>query len=132
MIHSTMKSANSESKTRAIEELCKIFESAATHAKRAKGQAKPTTPSDFTNKEIEWFCRNSYNVALEACADVNPLYLARLTATCCHFIKLLLADGMTDEADSLRLRRVLCEFMNVCSFTVLGRHEDQLDLSVGP
>ncbi|MGO9361226.1 MAG: hypothetical protein ACLP1D_26715, partial [Xanthobacteraceae bacterium] len=37
MINSTMKNADSEHKSRAIEELCKIFENAATHAKRSKG-----------------------------------------------------------------------------------------------
>jgi hypothetical protein len=53
---------------------------AAAQAKKSK--PTKSTVSSFDKSEFEWFSRNSYNLALEICADANPVHLVRLTTTC--------------------------------------------------
>jgi hypothetical protein len=112
----------------AMDDLCKIFEGAA-QVQRSKRQP-PSNPQDFNRTEIEWFSRNSYNVALEFCSSAHPQYLSRLSSSCIQLIEALEVDAAPSEKQNLSLRRVLCEFFSMSANVVLARSEDNIEESL--
>jgi hypothetical protein len=113
----------------AMDDLCKVFEGAAAQVQNSKRQSS-TNSRDFNRTEIEWFSRNSYNVALEFCSSAHPLYLARLSTSCVHFIDALEMDAAPNEKQNLSLRRLLCEFLSMSANVVLARSDDNIEESL--
>ncbi|KAL8812532.1 MAG: hypothetical protein Q9200_000967 [Gallowayella weberi] len=63
-----------------VDELCKVFEGAAAAAKTSRrGSSKDDT---FPSKELDWFSRNSYNVALKMCTSWPPKATLRIVRAC--------------------------------------------------
>jgi hypothetical protein len=113
----------------AMDDLCKIFEGAASQIQRSKRQTSSNTHT-FNKTEIEWFSRNGYNVALEFCSSAHPRYLVRLSTSCIHLIEALEIAAAPSEKQNLGLRRVLCEFFSMNANVVLARSEDNLEESL--
>ncbi|KAF2281473.1 SPO22-domain-containing protein [Westerdykella ornata] len=107
-----------------MEEVCKVFEGGCAQAKASL--RRPTTPAHelFTASEFEWFSKNSYNLALKYCAEMQPGHLVRLLSTCAEFIKLLKDTGNPDP--DLPLRLMFCDFLSCCAYTTLARAEDNV------
>lgn len=114
----------------AMEELCKVFEGAAAQATKARRRHHEHEETDllFTDKEIEWFSRNSYNISLKYCGPAHPSYLLRLLNICIQFIGLLpnappkAGGGANASASSdLVLRLLLCHYLASCAAVVLAR-----------
>lgn len=113
----------------AMADLCKVFEGAATQVQKSKRQSS-TSAQDFNRIEIEWFSRNSYNLALEFCSTAHPQFLTRLSTSCIHLVEALEADATPSEKQNLSLRRVLCEFLSMSASVVLARSEDNIEESL--
>lgn len=113
----------------AMADLCKVFEGAAAQVRKLKGQSS-TKAQDFNRIEIEWFSRNSYNLALEFCSTAHPQFLARLSTSCIQLVEALEADATPSEKQNLSLRRVLCEFLSMSASVVLARSEDSIEESL--
>ncbi|KAL8927160.1 MAG: hypothetical protein Q9172_001484 [Xanthocarpia lactea] len=61
-------------------ELCKVFEGAAAAAKRSR---RDFGKDDlFPSAELDWFCRNSYNVALKVCTVWEADTTLRVVQAC--------------------------------------------------
>ncbi|KAF2447271.1 SPO22-domain-containing protein [Karstenula rhodostoma CBS 690.94] len=108
-------------------QICKTFDGASTHAKASR--RRPSNPSreQFNNGEIEWFSKNSYNLAIKYCAEVPPANLVRLLSACIEFIKILKdQDHAQDKSDDICLRLMFCHYLSVCTFTALARAEDSM------
>lgn len=65
-----------------LDQVCVTFEGALTQAKASR--RRPTSPEQqlFTEQELEWFSKNSYNMALKYCAEIPPQNLVRLLVVC--------------------------------------------------
>ncbi|KAL8734705.1 MAG: hypothetical protein Q9166_001361 [cf. Caloplaca sp. 2 TL-2023] len=63
-----------------IDELCKVFEGAAAAAKAS--QRDPSKTDSFPITELDWFSRNSYNVALKMCTIWKADVTLRMVQAC--------------------------------------------------
>ncbi|KAF2432077.1 SPO22-domain-containing protein [Tothia fuscella] len=113
-----------------MESLCKVFEASAEHAARQKRTLANKEEKVFNSAELNWFSRNSYNIALEFCGVIEPMHLFRMCRSCIQMIELLQAQAAEDEADGLRIRYILCEMLAICAAVVLARSEDNIEDSM--
>ena len=108
----------------AIDSLCKIFEGAATQARRLREQVNDSV---FTIAELDWFSRNCYNLSLKVCHIWPPQQTLRLMQAALKFIELYPADLDLAILSDLSLRRLFCDFV-LCSLSIyLARNEDNIE-----
>ncbi|OCK77725.1 SPO22-domain-containing protein [Lepidopterella palustris CBS 459.81] len=112
------------------EELCKVFEGAATQAKASRQRPATLAQQQFTTSEFEWFSKNSYNLSLKHCAELHPQKLTRLLNACAQFITLLKDQDQDEANDDLNLRLMFCDFLAACAFVTLARAEDNIQASL--
>lgn len=111
------------------EELGKLFEGAVAQAKAARRPQNAQAQHSFTTVELEWFSKNSYNISLKHCAELNPKSLIRLLAACIQFIELLDKEDQLQGKETL-IRRIFCDFLSACAFIALARTEDNIQASL--
>ncbi|KAL9596158.1 MAG: hypothetical protein Q9219_005978 [cf. Caloplaca sp. 3 TL-2023] len=87
-----------------INEICKVFEAGAAALKTSQRQGS-TKKNEFPSGELEWFSRNSYNLALK-------------------FNNVQSADDASEQASDRFLRQLFCGFLGCCLLVVLARAED--------
>lgn len=111
-------------------------------AAKAKTSRKSKDSQLFSTMELEWFSRNSYNLALSSSATWDPRQTLRLlqasikvvvqlihtafALTQQQFIELYPEDMDTVTLADLSLRRIFCDFMAGCLLIVLARSEDRV------
>ena len=108
----------------AIDEICKLFEAAADQAKTSRQDA---TTDVFSLAELDWFSRNSYNLALKVCTSWDPGQTLRLVQSCFKFIDLYPATTDAGVVADLSLRRLFCAFLCGSLLIVLARNEDRVE-----
>lgn len=111
-------------------DLCKIFEGAATQARNSKRGASTSKSPDFTATELDWFSGNSYNLSLKYCTELHPEHLARLLASCVQFIELRQKEASVEDNSNLDLRRAFCDFLATCAHITIARAEDNIERSL--
>ncbi|KZZ87885.1 Meiosis specific protein SPO22 [Ascosphaera apis ARSEF 7405] len=98
------------SKQRAIEEeLCNLFDTAMIQAEKYQALKPDTNP--FTVTELEWFSRNSYNLAVQYCSMWAPQIIQKLLTVCIKFIDLHPKTSEVKASTDLAKRRMLCNFL---------------------
>ncbi|KAI4281274.1 MAG: hypothetical protein L6R38_003832 [Xanthoria sp. 2 TBL-2021] len=108
-----------------IDELCKVFEGAAAAAKRSR---RDSSQDDiFPSAELDWFSRNSYNVALKMCTVWKADATLRIVRACSNFIGVYSLDNYAEQDSDLSLRRLFCDFLGCCLLTTLARGEDMIE-----
>ncbi|MCJ1227176.1 hypothetical protein MMC12_003831 [Toensbergia leucococca] len=118
-----------------VNEICVLFEAAA--AAQAKTATRGTTSHLFSQAELDWFSRNSYNLALRFCTSWSPSQTLRLLQACLKvgFIDLYPPDMNANLRADLSLRRLFCDYLSCSLFVVLARSdvgvEDQLRYYLG-
>jgi len=79
--------------------------------------------------ELDWFSKNSYNLAIQHIAIWKPRFLLRMLICCIAFIDHY-PDGITVQvAEDLSLRKMFCEFSAATALVALARAEDQIKTS---
>lgn len=106
-----------------IVDICKLFEGAAIRAKASK---RDPANDSFTLAELDWFSRNSYNLALKACTSWPAEQTLRLSQVCLKFIDLYPTTIDQHLAADLSLRRLFCDFLCGSLLVVLARAEDSV------
>ncbi|KAL8943366.1 MAG: hypothetical protein Q9211_001005 [Gyalolechia sp. 1 TL-2023] len=109
-----------------IGELCKVFEAAAAVAEASQQQG-PGAKDDFPIAELDWFSRNSYNLALNICTMWEAGSTLRIVQACLAFTSVYLSNGDPQQASDLALRRLFCNFLGCCLLTILARAEDSVE-----
>lgn len=99
----------------------------------------------FSLAELDWFSRNTYNLALKFCTSWNPEQTLRLVQSCLNVSRTSLADFHSDVAQfiglypaaidlnvtaDLSLRRLFCDFLCGSLLIVLARCEDNIEQQV--
>ena len=117
---------------------------AAVQAKVARRDSKDSL---FSLSELDWFSRNSYNLALQFCMTWTPPQTLRLVQACLKVLRrhiynhgnLLIGSQLLDLYPSdievsiiedLSLRRLFCEFLSASLLIVVARGEDIIEHEV--
>jgi hypothetical protein len=108
----------------AVDDICKIFEAAATQAEASRRDA---VTNAFSLAELDWFSKNSYNLGLKVCTSWNPGQTLRLVKSCLTFIDLHPVTVEAGVAADLSLRRLFCDFLCSSLLVVLARNEDKVE-----
>lgn len=106
-----------------IDAVCRLFEGAAVCA---KGSKRDPASDLFTLAELDWFSRNSYNLALKACTSWPPGQTLRLSQACLRFIDLYPTTIDINLTADLSLRKLFCDFLCASLLIVLARAEDSV------
>ncbi|KAH8599135.1 meiosis protein SPO22/ZIP4 like-domain-containing protein [Bisporella sp. PMI_857] len=110
-----------------VERLCKLFEGAIHAVKKP-----PTVKSEniWTVLELDWFSKNSYNLAIKHMPTWHPRHLVRMLTCCIDFINRHPDDAGTQLSEDLSLRKMFCEFSITTALVALARGEDDIELSL--
>lgn len=125
-----------------VEKLCFLFERgeisipyahrlmltllAVTDMKRAR---PPMHGSEvvWTIAELDWFSKNSYNLAIKNLSIWNPRQSFRMLICCINFIDNYPGDMSDEVSDDLSLRKMFCEFSAAIALVALARGEDVIE-----
>ncbi|MCJ1284476.1 hypothetical protein MMC26_003808, partial [Xylographa opegraphella] len=103
-----------------IDAICSLFDGAVSQAKLQRRDAQNDI---FSLSELDWFCRNAYNMAVRFCTIWNPPESLRLV----QFIDLYPKDMDTSTLADLSLRRMFCDFLGASLLVMLARGEDAIE-----
>ncbi|MCJ1250157.1 hypothetical protein MMC30_007383 [Trapelia coarctata] len=108
----------------AVEAVCKLFGGAAAQAK-----IRRRDPADhsFDLPELDWFSRNTYNLALKVCSEWSLPQTIRLVQSCLKFIDLYPTDMDAGTLADLSLRRMFCNFLAGSLLVMMAREEDIIE-----
>ncbi|KAI5289634.1 hypothetical protein KEM54_003528 [Ascosphaera aggregata] len=103
---------SSEPQRRDIEnELCNIFDAVAAMVQAENYLKAKKGVNPFTLTELEWFSKNSYNIAVQHCSTWAPRNIQRLlivSMKLTEFYPNSLESGIVEE---VKKRRMLCNFL---------------------
>jgi len=91
--------------------------------------AKPTE-TIWTTLELDWFSKNSYNIAVKHLGDWHPRQSLRLVLSCIKFIDHYPNDIGRQISEDLALRKMFCEFTGATALITLARGEDNIELQL--
>ncbi|OQO09159.1 hypothetical protein B0A48_06050 [Cryoendolithus antarcticus] len=102
-----------------MHELLRVFDIAADNVKSFRQAG-----DDQYRAEMQWWSKNTYNLALRLCREVHPEYVVRLARLCARFLSCLPKDDGKMHQDNIPHRRRICHFLAATALTVLGRSYD--------
>ena len=97
-------------------ELIRLFETAAANIKTLKQGTE-----EQWRAEVQWWSKNSFNIALRLCAEMPPEQLVRLLRACVKFLESFPDDNGLMHHDDLAQRKEVCHFLCASASIVLGR-----------
>ncbi|TVY49609.1 hypothetical protein LOCC1_G000373 [Lachnellula occidentalis] len=112
-----------------IEKLCKLFEGAVTSMRKTPSSVHGTEVL-WSIPELNWYSKNSYNLALQH-ISTWPLRSSLRMLTCCvAFIDHYPEDINEQIVEDLSLRKMFCVFSAGTALVVLARGEDNREQSM--
>ncbi|RYP22519.1 hypothetical protein DL765_001577 [Monosporascus sp. GIB2] len=84
----------------------------------------------FAINELDWFCKNAYNIGLENTSSWHPRYLLRLFRCCLAIIAEYPKDIGAQASGDLALRGMFCNFMAAAACACLARSEDNVEVQL--
>ena len=81
----------------------------------------------FTVKELDWFCKNAYNIGLRNMDAWDLHHTVRVFDACLEFIKLYPPDIPAEDATNLSLKTMLCNFVVASALVASARAQDNID-----
>ncbi|TAQ83981.1 hypothetical protein B7494_g7694 [Chlorociboria aeruginascens] len=107
-----------------VEQLCKLFEGATGSLKRSP----PSAGNGLWNAaELDWFSKNSYNIAIKYLAAWHPRHSLRMLVCCITFIDHYPRDISDEISDDLSLRKMFCDFSAATALVSIARGEDDIE-----
>ncbi|KMU92208.1 hypothetical protein CIHG_10010 [Coccidioides immitis H538.4] len=86
-----------------VGQICKTFDSSVSR--------NALDPGQLTVLELEWFSRNSYNLALQYCTTWGPHHVLRLLDACIKIIALYPENLGIEARRDIEQRNILCHFL---------------------
>jgi hypothetical protein len=65
-----------------LNQLCAVFEGACKQIKEIRQRLKAPEQQLFTQQDLEWFARSTYNLSLQYCSEISPEILVKLLGVC--------------------------------------------------
>jgi hypothetical protein len=81
----------------------------------------------WTVSELDWFSKNSYNLAITHVSTWRPRCLLRMLLCCIAFIDHFPTDISAQVVEDLTLRKMFCEFSAATALVALARGEDLIE-----
>lgn len=81
----------------------------------------------WTIPELDWFSKNSYNLAIKNLSIWSPQHSLRMLISCIEFIEQYPKDMSEPASDDLSLRKMFCEFSSATVLVALARSEDVIE-----
>jgi hypothetical protein len=81
----------------------------------------------WTIPELDWFSKNSYNLAIKHLSIWSPRHSLRMLISCIEFIEQYPKDMSEPASDDLSLRKMFCEFSSATALVALARGEDVIE-----
>jgi tRNA threonylcarbamoyladenosine modification (KEOPS) complex Pcc1 subunit len=110
--------------TRHINETAQEYVSICEYAASNVSTLKQGTNEQWQS-EIQWWSKNSYNMALKLCGQIHPEQLIRLLQSCSNFIDAYSRCNETTRKEDLSNRRGLCHFLSAAALITLGRSYEE-------
>ncbi|CAG8979159.1 hypothetical protein HYALB_00000293 [Hymenoscyphus albidus] len=111
-----------------INKLCKLFEGAVTAVQKPNRPKMGSEPI-WTIHELDWFSKNSYNIAIKNISVWTPFNSLRMLKCCIAFIDQYPLD-IGENFEDLALRKMFCEFSAAAALVTLARGEDNIELQL--
>jgi hypothetical protein len=86
--------------------------------------------STWTIDELEWFSKNSYNLAIKNLSDWNPRSSLRILKSCLDFMSQYPNDLSEQTYEDLSLRKMFCAFSAATALISLARAEDNIEVQM--
>ncbi|EQL38157.1 hypothetical protein BDFG_00534 [Blastomyces dermatitidis ATCC 26199] len=103
-----------------IENTCNVFEIASAKVIEYRNQ---TNDNPFSVSEMEWFSRNSYNLAVKFCTKWDTSPVLSLVNTCIKFLDMYPSNLSPKQLYAATLRRLLCHFLGALLSMARARTE---------
>ena len=104
-----------------IDSLCEILEAAVALAEES---AQGGECVDFSSAELDWFSKNTYNLAVKLCTTWTPQRTLRLLRTCRRLHDLYPTNPDGESTDDLTLRSAFCAYLATAVLITMARTED--------
>ncbi|KUJ18222.1 SPO22-domain-containing protein [Mollisia scopiformis] len=109
-----------------IERICAAIEKGATAIRKARGSLGLLDPP-WTIDELEWFSKNSYNLAIKHLSNWEPRYSLRILQSSLDFMDQYPRDLSDQVSEDLSLRKMFCAFSAATALISLARAEDNIE-----
>lgn len=107
---------SSTTQIEAMDQIVHLFETASANTKILRQGSE-----DQLRAEIQWWSKNSFNLALRHCAAMPPTQLTLLVRACNKFLRCYPDDNGLMHREELVDRMQVCHFICASAFTLLGR-----------
>lgn len=108
-----------------VEDLCNVFKTAADEIRKERRDIK--SEKLFTIDELNWFCKNAYNLGLENATEWDAHHVITILECCLSIISSYPEDIPTQMAADASLRGMFCNFMAATVLLALARSEDNVE-----
>jgi len=81
----------------------------------------------FTVAELDWLCKNAYNIALQHTATWDVKIVVRLFQVCISVMQHYPQDIPAPLASDILLRGLFCHFMIATALLAISRNEDNIE-----
>nr|POE46882.1 hypothetical protein CFP56_00214 [Quercus suber] len=99
-------------------ELLHVIETAASNLKSLRQGT-----NEQSLAELQWWSKNTYNLAIQFCTEMNPEHLVGVLQACMKFSDCYTANSITTNQQDSRHRQMLCRFLSASALIVLARAE---------
>ncbi|GAW15707.1 hypothetical protein ANO14919_051260 [Xylariales sp. No.14919] len=126
-----------------VGDLCKIFKAGKPHARHApflgltvhpaaseieKDRRDTESEKLFTIDELDWFCKNAYNLGLENATAWEARHVITIIECCLSIISSYPPNIPAQMVADTSLRGMFCNFMAATVLLALARSEDNIEL----
>lgn len=108
------------------EKMCMAFEKSSVALQKSRSHGKVDHP--WSIDELDWFSKNSYNMAIKHLASWHPQQILRMLLSCITFIDCYPKDIGEQMSEDLTLRKMFCEFSAATALVALARGEDNIEI----
>ncbi|KAI1295094.1 meiosis protein SPO22/ZIP4 like-domain-containing protein [Xylaria venustula] len=111
-----------------VEDLCNVFKAAASEIEK---EARDNNGDKlFTIDELNWFCKNAYNLGLENALAWEARCIIIILECCLSIISSYPPDIPAQMAADTSLRSMFCHFMAATVLLALARSEDNTEMQL--
>ncbi|KAI0205435.1 SPO22-domain-containing protein [Astrocystis sublimbata] len=108
-----------------VEDLCNIFKAAADEIQKERRDCK--SDKLFTVEELDWFCKNAYNLGLEKTMIWDARHIISMLECCLSILPSYPPDIPAQKANDNSLRAMFCNFMAATVLLALARSNDNTE-----
>ncbi|KAI1330714.1 SPO22-domain-containing protein [Xylariaceae sp. FL0255] len=110
------------------EDLCSIFEKAVEAMKIDRKQTN--SEKLFTTDELDWFCKNAYNLGLANSTSWEARHVIRILEASLSIMSNYPSDISPEVALDISVRGMFCNFISATVLLALARSEDNLEVQL--